>query len=250
MQNIRQQCETLFWQAVDTVLPPRCVASGEMVEQQGMIAPKIWADLDFIVNPMCVSCGFPFDFEVDTGSLCTYCLERPPPFETARSALKYNDAIRRIILGFKHADKTYMAKAFAPWLKRAGAEMLEIADLLVPVPLHPWRLVKRRYNQSALIAEILGQEIGKSVLVDGLERVRATPSQGYLGTKERFQNVRRAFAVNPRRVVEIKDKNIVLVDDVLTTGATAQECTKALMKAGANRVDVLTVARVVRARFS
>lgn len=249
MQTLRKQAATLLEQAIDAVLPPRCIVTGDIVERQGMIAPGAWVSLDFIAEPFCASCGFPFAFEVDQGSLCTSCLIHEPPFEAARSALKYNDTSRSIILGFKHADKTHAVRAFVPWLKRAGAGMLEEADYLAPVPLHRRRLIARRYNQAALIAQALGADTGHEVLLDALVRIRATPSQGYLSAKERFKNVKRAFAVNERYKTQVQDKAIVLVDDVYTTGATVKECARALVKAGAAKVCVLTLARVVRDEF-
>ncbi len=232
-------------QAIDIVLPPRCVITGGMVERQGMIAPEGWAGLDFIGNPFCASCGISFEFEVEDKTHCAECLKDSPVFASARSALKYNDRSRDLILGFKHSDKIHAVQAFVPWLKRVGAEMIGEADFLVPVPLHRWRLLSRRYNQAAVIAFALGKDIGVKCLPDGLARVRATKSQGHMAMKERADNVRKAFAFNPRYAAQVKGKTIVLVDDVYTTGATVQECTKVLLKAGAKRVHVLTLARVV-----
>ena len=246
MQTLKRQIASFTMQAVDAVLPPRCAVSGEIVERQGAISPKAWLELDFIAEPFCVCCGFPFEYEVDKGAQCTSCLAHTPPFKQARSALKYNEASRNLILGFKHADKTHIVAAFMPWLKRCGADMLEAADYVVPVPLHRWRLLSRRYNQSALIAQMLGRECKVPVLIDALVRTRATPSQGHLTAKERVRNVKRAFGVNPQTSACLKGKTVVLVDDVYTTGATVKECSKALLKAGAAEVSVLSLVRVVR----
>jgi len=234
-------------QLVDTILPPRCVVSGALVDQQGMVAPHIWSTLDFIAPPCCVTCGFPFDFEVEgEDTVCGACLEHPPPFAMARSALKYNDSSKGLILGFKHGDKTHAVRAFVPWLKQAGGAMWGAVDVIVPVPLHPWRLLARRYNQSALIAQGLGRETGLPVLVDGLRRIRATPPQGHLKAGERHANVKKAFAIHPKRAGGLQDKTVLLVDDVYTTGATIKECTKTLLKGGAKAVYVLTLARALR----
>ena len=249
MQTLRDKAVSFFDLAIDTILPPRCVVTGEMVERQGMVSPSAWAALNFITEPFCACCGAPFDFEVDEGSLCTSCLTHPPVFETARGALKYNEASRDIILGFKHADKTHVVKAFVPWLKRAGGQMLGQADVIVPVPLHHWRIIARRYNQSALIAQALAQDTGVPTILDGLVRTRATHSQGRLKAKERFKNVRRAFVVKDNHAAYIKGKTIILIDDVYTTGATVSECSKALLGAGAKTVHILTLARVVRDEF-
>ena len=246
MQTLQHQIAALTNRAIDTILPPRCVVTGEMVERQGMVSPKAWVSLDFIVEPFCDCCGFPFEYEVDEGSLCTSCLTHEPPFEQARAALKYNEASRDLILGFKHADKTHVVKAFMPWLERAAVGMIERANYIAPVPLHRSRLVSRRYNQSALIARAFGQHIDMPVILDALQRTRATASQGHLNAKERYKNVKRAFVVKKRRAEQVKGKSIILIDDVYTTGATAKECTKALLKVGAKEVFVLSLARVVR----
>lgn len=241
--------QTLIQQAVDTVLPPRCIITGEIVDRQGMISPKAWAQLNFISQPQCERCGIPFDFESFEGMSCTQCLDRPPPFETARGALKYDDSSRDMILRFKHADQTHAVLAFVPWMEKAGANMLEQADYLIPVPLHRWRLLSRRYNQSALISLALSKKTKVSSLVDGLLRVRATKVQGFMKAAERHKNVKKAFSANPKRAEQIKGKSIILIDDVYTTGATVKECAKTLLDAGAARVDVLTLARVVRDEF-
>lgn len=230
--------------AVDIVLPPRCVLSGDLVERQGMIAPAAWASLDFIAPPFCDCCGRPFEFEVGQGALCVECLEDRPSFNTARAPLKYNDASRDLILGFKHGDKTHAVLAFVPWLQRTGADMLAYADYLVPVPLHRWRFMRRRYNQAAIMAYALSKVTNIKCIPDLLMRMRPTATQGHLNPGERQKNVRKAFALNPR--CDVKGKNIVLIDDVYTTGATVKECAETLLKKGAARVDVLTLARVYK----
>lgn len=235
---------------VDFVLPPRCIVTGEMVDRQGMVSPSAWASLNFIADPQCGRCGFPFDFDsgdIQEGNTCGVCQKNPPVFHQARAALVYDDASRDIILGFKHGDQTHAVPSFLPWLMRAGEEMLEKADFLVPVPLHRWRIMRRRFNQSALMAQYLSQALHTPCLLGALTRVRATQTQGHLQVTERKRNVRNAFAVPAQYQGQIKDKNIVLIDDVYTTGATVSECAKALLKCGATSVDVLTLARVVKA---
>ncbi|MFK7839036.1 MAG: ComF family protein [Bdellovibrionales bacterium] len=236
---------------LDTILPPRCVVTGEMVDRQGMISPQAWAKLDFINNPMCQKCGVPFGFEVDGfdaegGLQCLSCLDYPPPYETARAALKYNDQSRNMILGFKHADQTHNVLAFLPWLKNAGTDMLSQADLIIPVPLHRLRLIKRRYNQAAIMANYLGGETNIPVLHNALIRTRATQTQGNLNFQQRRKNVKSAFNVPEKHKEALKDKTIIIIDDVYTTGATVKECTKALLRNGVKSVHILTLARVVR----
>ncbi|MEM6781212.1 MAG: ComF family protein [Pseudomonadota bacterium] len=231
---------------LDMVLPPRCVVSGKQVDRQGMIAPDVWSGLRFIGSPQCAKCGLPFDYEVEENTICAGCIENEPSFKSARSALVYDDGSRDLVLRFKHADQMHSVLAFLPWLRSAGANILKDADFLVPVPLHRWRLLKRRYNQAAVIAQALGRDIKMPSIPDALLRVRSTPSQGHLRAKERAQNVKKAFAVNERRTERMKGKTIVLIDDVYTTGATVNECTRALLDGGAEAVHVLTLARVVK----
>ena len=232
----------MWGEAIDFLLPPRCVVSGVPVERQGMISPEIWGELNFVSDPACKRCGLPFEFNMEA-DICAACLDHPPVFDKARAALRYDDGSRSVVLGFKHGDQLHAVKAFTPWLQKAGAGLIRRADIIAPVPLHYWRLVRRRYNQSALMAKDLARESEKTYIPDLLLRTRATPPQGHLKAGERAANVRKAFALGEHKV---KDRNILLIDDVMTSGATANECASVLKKAGANRVDVLTLARVVK----
>jgi ComF family protein len=160
--------------------------------------------------------------------------------------MHYGEASRKLILAFKHGDRTDAAPALAAFLARAAGGLLSECDVIVPVPLNRWRLLRRRYNQAALLAQSLARRSGKPVAVDLLRRRRATPSQGGLTAVQRRQNVRGAFAVRPRLAGQIAGRAVLLVDDVMTTGATVESCAAALRAAGAGRVDVVTLARVVR----
>lgn len=234
---------------LDFVLPPRCIVTGEIVSQQGLVSPQAWAALNFISDPQCNRCGLPFDFddgEAKEGNVCGACLKSPPVFDKARAALVYDDASRDIILAYKHADHTEYVPSFIPWLNQAGAEILAQADYLVPVPLHRWRILRRRYNQSALIAQYLSGDTKIPCLLGALKRARATLTQGHLQVNERYKNVKNAFTVNHHCFDLIQKKHIVLIDDVYTTGATVTECSKALLKAGVSSVNILTLARVVK----
>lgn len=247
MEEWQKYVKSAAGRMVNLVLPPRCVVSGEEVERQGMLSPGVWAGLDFIADPFCECCGMPFDFDTGTGgALCAGCIQTRPEYTKARAALKYNDASRDLILGFKHGDQLHAVLAFMPWLKAAGQEFLGAADYMIPVPLHGRRLLARRYNQAAIIAQRLGRETGTAVLVNGLQRTRNTQTQGHLKSGERAKNVKRAFRVHPKLQDTIKGKSVILIDDVYTTGSTVNECTKALRKGGAAEVYVLCVARVVR----
>lgn len=231
---------------LDTVLPPRCPVSQEIVDYQGTLSAAAWLSLNFIAAPHCKSCGVPLEVDLGHDAQCLPCLDRLPAYDRARSALVYDEHSKGLILGFKHGDQTHTVVSFIPWLRQAGGELLAGADILAPVPLHRWRLLQRRYNQAGLMALALAKVAGKQVWQDTLIRTRATPIQGHLNRQERARNVARAFSVNPKR--DVAGKNILLIDDVYTTGATVSECAKALKKSGAARVDVLTLARVVRPR--
>lgn len=237
------------YKIIDMILPPRCPITGDAVDLEGTVSPEAWRKLAFISAPYCDCCGFPFVFAQSgevADMLCAACLKDRPDYTSARAAIAYDDASRDFILGFKHGDQTQSVVAMVPWLKQAGGDLWERADVILPVPLHRWRLLRRRYNQSGLIAKIMARETGRLYLPDALIRVRATPTQGHLRAKARQDNVRKAFAIGKNAGEKLRGKNIILIDDVYTTGATVRECAKVLKKAGAASVHVITLARVVR----
>lgn len=231
---------------VDAVLPPLCLGCGEIVATPGSLCPACWPRLSFIAPPHCARCGTPFARQLGEGALCVACLTRPPRFRLARAALVYDANSRRIVLPLKHGDRTDMARACGRWMRRAGAELLVEADLIAPVPLHWRRLFTRRYNQALLLARAVAHRGEARLVPDLLLRRRWTGSQAGLGSKERLRNVRQAFGVNPRWACDLKGEAVLLIDDVLTTGATIDQCTRVLLSGGARQVDVLTLARVVR----
>ncbi len=233
---------------LNAVLPPRCLRCGADVAQSGALCPDCWDGLTFLSDPQCQRCGVPFETEPAEDAICGACAARPPVFDRARAVFAYDDASRDLILGFKHSDRTDAAPGLGRWLCRAGEGLIRSADVIAPVPLHHWRLVRRRYNQSALLARSVARRTGVPVVYDLLRRDRATPSQGGLGRGARRRNVANAFSVSARRRGFVSDRRVLLVDDVLTTGATAESCARALTQAGAAAVDVLTVARVVTPR--
>ncbi|HEV8389025.1 MAG TPA: ComF family protein [Dongiaceae bacterium] len=231
---------------LDAILPPRCLKCGEIVADSGSLCGQCWPALKFLAAPCCACCGLPFEFDMGEDSLCAACVADRPLYDRARAALVYDDASRDLILRFKHADRIDGAATFAAWMARAGAALIDQADVIAPVPLHRWRLVRRRYNQAAILANAIGRSRGKLVIPDLLVRRRATPSQGHLGRGQRRRNVAGAFALHPGRAQVAAGARILLIDDVLTTGATAEACARALRSAGATAVDLLVLARVVR----
>jgi ComF family protein len=236
---------------LDAVLPPRCLACSAAVDVAGALCAECWVRVAWLGAPHCDCCGTPFDFDPAAGGgeriLCAACLRAPPEFDRARAVFRYDEASRGLILAFKHADRTYAAPAYGRWLARAGAELLAEADIVAPVPLHWTRLAWRRYNQAALLAQAASRVVDRRCLTDLLVRVRRTgQQQGDMGRAARRRNVRRAFAVRERYRAAVDGRRVVVIDDVYTTGATVEECTRVLRGAGARAVDVLTLARVVR----
>lgn len=239
----------LLRRLADSMLPPRCVNCRELVEGDTALCADCWPLVDFLAAPVCACCGFPFEYDPGPDdTLCAACTARRPLFDRARAVLVYGDISRQLILEFKHGDRTWPTPAFGRWLARAGTELIDGADLAVPVPLHRSRLFARRYNQAAMMALALGRETDLAVQPDLLTRRRPTPSQGRMSPSARRRNVRGAFAVRPGYGRMVEGRRILLIDDVLTTGATAEECARTLLRAGAAAVDVLTLARVVKPR--
>ena len=228
--------------ALNLLLPPLCLACDAPVIEQGGICAACWGQLRFVTDPLCPVCGAPY--ELPRGDLaCTACLTKPPRYQAARAAVIYDRHSRGLILGLKHADQTHAVPALAQMMLRAGQKQLTDCAWLAPVPLHRWRLFRRQYNQAAMLARALGGLAGLPVLQDLLIRRRATAPQGRKNAAQRARNVRGAFAFNMRHHAAIAGQTIGLLDDVLTTGATVNECAQTLIAHGAAGVKVFTFAR-------
>ena len=229
--------------ALDLVFPPQGLDDGPRPLSAGLSA-EAWSRIHFLDDPVCDGCGIPFEFHQGEGARCAACMARPPSFARARAACVYDEVSRDPILKLKHADRTDLAPLFARWLSRAARDLIAEADAVAPVPLHPGRLLRRRYNQAAEIARSLSGLTGVAYLPDALVRRRATDSQGGKSGGARRRNVAAAFAVPASRSRQVEGRRILLIDDVLTTGATAEGCARALLAAGATCVDLAVVARV------
>ena len=232
---------------LDFLYPPLCVGCRAMVAEPGSLCAECWQAVEFLDGPCCVSCGLPFELDPGPGTHCAACLADPPAFDRARAAMRYDEESRGPILALKHADRLDLVPGFARWLARSGRELLDDADFILPVPLHASRLWTRRYNQSAELARALGRLAAKPVEPLLLARTRATPSQGEMqSAKARRRNMRGAFQVPQARRGRVEGQTALLIDDVMTTGATVDSCARALKRAGAEKVHVLALARVVR----
>lgn len=226
---------------LNALLPPQCLACTAVVDDAGALCAACFGKMTFVAPPLCAACGAPFEGPaLEEGALCGACIAAAPAYARARAVFVYDETSRGLVLKLKHGDRTDAAIHLARWMQRSGLELLSACDVIVPVPLHRWRFLMRTYNQAALLANALGRLSGKTVAVDALRRVKATPSQGGLSRGARARNVGGAFAAK----TQVAGKRVLLIDDVLTTGATAEACTRALRDAGAAAVDVLVLARV------
>lgn len=244
--NISRRIAGLSARALDALLPPRCLSCAQPVDAQRTLCPDCWAGIDFVSPPYCACCGYPFAFDTGPESLCGACAREAPAYDRARFVMRYDQGSRGLVLAFKHGDRLEGAPSFALWMARAGRALLAEADLVAPVPLHPIRLFARRYNQAALLAQALARTTGVPALPDLLLRRRHTPPQGRFSAAARRRNVAGAFAVSPRHRGALAGRRVLLVDDVMTTGATVSACARVLRRQGAAGVDVLVLARSVR----
>ena len=233
-----------FRPILDFALPPRCPGCGAVTEEPHRFCLDCWSALEFLGEPCCARCALPFDYDSGAAAECGRCLAAPPAFDRLRAAVAYGEISRRVALKLKYGGRPGVAETMARLMARhfeAGEDAI-----LAPVPLHRWRIWRRGYNQSALVAAALAARAGREARLDLIEQVKATPPLRGLGPREREQAVRGAFRINPRRKKEAKGRAIVLVDDVYTSGATANACARILRRAGAATVEVLCWARVVK----
>lgn len=225
------------------VMPPTCISCADIVEIQGQICGTCWADIDFIGKYQCKSCGLPFAFDMGKGAQCQHCQHKKPVFGKVRAACQYEGTGRRLAANLKFHDKTHLAGAMARMMFNSGTEVLKKVDVIVPIPLHKRRKFWRKYNQAALLSQaLMSHDVDASYEPQLIKRVRATTPQTSLSYAQRQKNVEDAFIVDES--VDLQGKTVLLVDDVMTTGATMNSCAAALKAAGAKKVNGLVFARV------
>jgi len=233
--------------ALDAALPPLCPACREPVGEQGGLCSACWSRLSFIAPPYCERLGIPFAYDPGPGVLSMQAIADPPAYRRARAAVRFDEVARTLVHALKYGDRLDLAPTLGRWMAQAGRALLAEADALVPVPLHWRRLWARRYNQSAALAKVIAEESAVAVAYGALKRVKSTAQQVGLSASERAVNVQGAFRVPESSRAAVAGRRLVLVDDVLTSGATIDGCSRALLRAGAAQVDVLVFARVVDA---
>ena len=236
---------TGFRWGLNALVPPACPLCGTFLRTQAGLCGDCWQSLGFITGPICRVSGQPMAVDLGAETISPAARVHPPPYRMARAPFAYDGSAADLIKRFKFRDRPDLATYFAPHMLRFGADMVSPDSLFVPVPLHRWRLLARRFNQSAELVRALHELTGHDMSLTALRRVRARRRQLGLTRAGRKRNLRGAFAVPAKYRPEIDGRSVVLVDDVLTTGATVEECSRVLRRAGAAQVDVLTIARVV-----
>ena len=226
----------------DIVLPPSCVACQGRLFEHDTLCAACWRRIDFIRAPLCDRLGIPLPYDTGGTLISAAAVADPPVYEQARAVALYNGLMRDLIHDLKYRDTHHARRLFGRWLIEAGGELIGRCDLIVAVPLARGRMLRRRFNQSQILANEIARLTGKPLAPLALERRRATRSQIGLSRLERQRNVAGAFAVRPGQASAIAGKSVLLIDDVITTGATANAAARALQKAGAARVDVLALA--------
>lgn len=231
--------------ALDVALPPLCPACRGVLGEGGGLCGSCWSKLSFIAPPLCARLGTPFGYDPGPGVLSTEAIDDPPAFGRARAAVRYDDVAGALVHALKYGDRLDLAPTMGRWMAQAGRELIADADAIVPVPLHWRRLWARRFNQAAALGRVIAQASSLPVVDDALKRQRSTRQQVGLTRADRATNVQGAFEVPEGRRAAVDGRRLLLIDDVLTSGATVDSATRALLRAGAAQVDVLVFARVV-----
>jgi ComF family protein len=229
---------------LDLALPPLCLCCARPVGGAGTLCAKCWQGLDFIARPYCERLGTPFSADLGYGLISPRAIAEPPAFSRARAVARYDSTARLLVHRLKYSDRLDLSDAMGRWMARAGADVLEGADLLIPVPLHRMRFWGRRFNQAGELAKAISRATGVAVAHEALVRKKATKAQVGLSAAERARNLSGAFRLPPDGKARVAGKRVVLIDDVLTTGSTLNSAARVLRRAGAAEVDALVFALV------
>lgn len=232
-------------EALNVLMPRFSLIDQSPISSMAGLSSQDFGQLKFITNPQCVYCGYPFFSDMD-GPICATCAKSPPQYgQKRRAPLIYDENSRSLVFGLKRGSQRSGLKLFGKWMAESAAELLSSAHFLIPVPLHPYRLFSRGFNQSVFLAAAISRETGIPLCREGLRRIKSTPSQEGLHKQARKSNMQAAFKVHPKWQARLKGKRLILIDDVLTTGATLDACNTALQRAAPKSVDAITLTRVV-----
>jgi ComF family protein len=229
----------------DFLFPPACPGCGRMLARHAAVCQACWSSIAFIERPYCEVLGVPFSHDLGAGILSAEAIANPPDFDRLRSVCAFDGAAKSLVHSLKYRDRTELAGMMAGWMVRSGHQVLADCDALIPVPLHTFRLMSRKFNQAAELAGVISRLTGKPTLASAVRRTRNTEHQVGLGRSGREENVRGAFKVTERGKQDVLGKRIVLIDDVYTTGATVSAISRVLRRAGVTDISVLTFARAL-----
>ena len=244
MLSFRQRLTQAALGIADLVVPPTCLYCRKLLAVHDALCAQCWRSIKFVRPPLCDRLGIPLPFDIGGPAISAQAVASPPDYDRARAVAHFDGILRDLVHQLKYGDNHIARRLLGRWLAEAGAELLEQSDLIIPVPLDRWRLLKRRFNQAAILSRELNRLTGIAWDPLILQRTRRTASQVGLTRDQRRRNVQGAFRVARHRATAIQGRAIVLVDDVITTGATVEACARALKRAGASRVDVLALGLV------
>jgi len=227
---------------LNTILPPRCSLCGQLTQSSQSLCADCFAELDFITPPLCQTCGLPLPPLVHGDLKCVRCLSQKSYFDTARACVLYNDISKKLIQNFKYYDHTELADILASLMARISDIDYKMFDLIIPIPIHTEKLKSRKYNQAALLAQKMGNILNLPVQLNLLVKITSTPAQAGLSFVQRQKNIKNSFNLNPKAATKLKGKNILLIDDVITTTATINEASRILKKHKARQVVAITFA--------
>lgn len=229
---------------IDFLFPPVCLNCHSPLQNPNLICSECWQNIDFLIEPLCQINGTPFPFAIEGETVSVEALQSPPEYNQARGVATYEGTMRELIHKLKYQDRHELTNLLVNWMKFSGKDLLSQTDIILPIPLYRWRLWQRKFNQSALLASRLGEISDLPCDCTVLLRQKKTLSQVGLSSKERYKNLNNAFLIEEIKRIDIKNKRILLIDDVITTGATINSATKVLITAGAKSVNVLSLAIV------